>query len=176
VKKSARLVCLSATFLAGLLAGMVWGRGTKVPPSAYEGKPAKAAGDSLLELAEVQAAGGSWELLGVGRVYYLSGDKATAQRLFDLVLGNKPQKSDFERLARIYLEAGEWAKAEPLLSKVVDLDPKDDSALAEAGAYYNLHGDRARAETLFKASFEKNPGNVWNTLEAAGSYLGVKPQ
>lgn len=62
------------------------------------------------------------------------------------------------------------------MKKVLEMDPKDDSAYAEAGAYYNLHGDRAKAESLFGVSFERNPGNLWNTLAAAGSYLGVKPQ
>jgi tetratricopeptide (TPR) repeat protein len=174
--KSPRWAGIVAVFLAGMCLGAIWGRGAKVPPTLYEGRSPKDAGQALLEAAEAQAGGGSWELIGVGRVYYLSGDKAKAERIFDLVFGSKPQKSDYERLARIYLEAGEWAKAEPLLKKVVEMDAKDDSAMAESGAYYNLNGDRAKAETLFKQSFDRNPGNVWNTLDAAGSYLGVKPQ
>src|SRR5512135_1248963 len=97
-------------FLVGVSLGAVWGRGAKVPANLYEGKSAKEAGQALLEIAEAQAGDGSWELIGVGRVYYLSGEKAKAQRLFDLVLGNKPQKSDLDRLANVYLEAGEWEK------------------------------------------------------------------
>jgi tetratricopeptide (TPR) repeat protein len=176
MRKSLGWVVIGSAFVAGMFLGAIWGRGAKVPPALYEGKPAKDAGQALLEAAEAQAGGGSWELLGVGRVYYLSGDKAKGQRIFDLVVGNKPQQSDYERLAKVYLEAGEWAKAEPLLKKVVEMDVKDDSALAEAGAAYNLNGDRTAAESLFKQSFDRNPGNVWNTLAAAGSYLGVKPQ
>lgn len=135
MKKPLGWIGLVVLFGAGMCLGAIWGRGTKVPATLYEGKAPKDAGRALLDAAEAQAAGGSWELLGVGRVYYLWGDKAKAQRLFDLVLGNKPQKSDYERLAKVYLEAGEWAKAEPLLNRVVDLDPKDDSALAEAGLF-----------------------------------------
>src|SRR5512135_478682 len=156
-------------FLVGVSLGAVWGRGAKVPANLYEGKSAKEAGQALLEAAQAQAGDGSWELIGVGRVYYLSGDKVRGQQIFDLVLGGKPQKSDFERLAHVYAEAGEWHKAEPLFKKVTIQDPKDDSALAEAGAYYNLNGDRAMAESLFRASFDRNPGNVWNTLDAAAS-------
>jgi|WetSurMetagenome_2_1015567.scaffolds.fasta_scaffold23987_4 tetratricopeptide (TPR) repeat protein len=176
MRNSRGWIGIVAVFAVGVCVGAIWGRGAKVLPTLYEGKPAKDAGQALLDAAEAQAGGGSWELLGVGRVYYLSGDKAKGQRIFDLVIGTKPQKSDYERLAKVYLEAGEWAKAAPLLEKVLVLDPKDDSALAEAGAFYNLNGDRAKAESLFRQSFDRNPGNVWNTLAAAGSYLGVKPQ
>ena len=47
---------------------------------------------------------------------------------------------------------------------------------AEIGAFYNLHGDRARAEELFARSFAKDPSDVWATANAAGSYVNVRPQ
>ena len=167
--------CWLLVFLAGLTVGVAWGKGVKVPSSLYEGKSAKEAGAALLTTAEGQAGSGSWELIGVGRVYYLSGDKLKGQQLFDRVLSAKPAKDDRQRIARVYAEAGEWTKAGPLFKSVADEDPSDDSALAEAGALYNLNGDRTTAETLFKKSFDKKPGDFWNTVNAAGSYLGVKP-
>jgi hypothetical protein len=39
-----------------------------------------------------------------------------------------------------------------------------------------MRGDRARAEELFAKSFAKKPDEVWNTLNVAGSYVGVEPQ
>jgi Leu/Phe-tRNA-protein transferase len=42
------------------------------------------------------------------------------------------------------------------------------------GAYYNLHGDRAKAEELFDRSFAQASVEVWHTVNLAGSYLGVE--
>jgi hypothetical protein len=48
--------------------------------------------------------------------------------------------------------------------------------MAEPGAAYNLKGDRARAEQLFQKSMDLESGELWHTVNIAGSYLGVKPQ
>ena len=56
------------------------------------------------------------------------------------------------------------------------LDPKDESYQAELGAILNLKGDRAEAEAQFDASFKQKPDEFWNTINAAGSYLGVRPE
>lgn len=49
-------------------------------------------------------------------------------------------------------------------------------ALAFAlGGWFNLNGDRARAEELFGMALGKNPDEVWHFTLAAGSYLGVQP-
>ena len=173
--KSFWCVMACGIFLAGMAVGAIASKGKGVPAALYQGKEAKAAGLALLEVAQQQAGNGSWELIGVGRVFYLSGGQAKGQALFDRVLAGKRDTGDMERVAKVYLEAGEWSKAEPLLKKILEADPGDDSSQTLAGAYYNLNGDRPRAEELFARSFEKKPGDLWNTLNAAGSYLGVKP-
>ncbi len=166
---------MALVFMAGTATGLALAKEKGVAPALFQGREAKAAGTALLEVAERQAGKGSWELIGVGRVYYLSGDKARGQALFDRVLGGKPERSDWERVAKVYAEAGEWSKAEPLFQKVVAGDPKDDSGLSLAGAYYNLNGDRAKAEELFARCFQLKPDDVWDTVNAAASYLGVRP-
>lgn len=168
-------VVVCGVFVAGLAVGVAGAKAKGFPPTLYQGKEARAAGLALLAAAELQAGNGSWELIGVGRVYYLSGDQAKGQAIFDRVLAGKKGMGDWERVAKVYLEAGEWSKAEPLFKKAVEADPEDDSTPALAGAYYNLNGDRKRAEELFARSFDRKPGDLWNTLDAAGSYLGVKP-
>ena len=90
MKKSLGWAGLVAVFLAGFLVGGAWGRGAKVAPSLYEGKPAKEAAAALLDAAEGQAGDGTWEIIGVGRVFYLSGDKTRGQGIFDRVLSGKP--------------------------------------------------------------------------------------
>ncbi len=53
--------------------------------------------------------------------------------------------------------------------------PKDEDWLAEIGAYYDLQGDREKAEELFGRSFERG-SSLKNTLAIAGSYIDVEPR
>ncbi|HWS72129.1 MAG TPA: tetratricopeptide repeat protein [Thermoanaerobaculia bacterium] len=160
-------------FVIGVTAG--YAKGNKVDSSTFKGKSKQEAAKALLELAKVQAGKGSWERIAVGRVYYLGGMKAEGQAIFDDVLGRKHDPSDTFRVARIYREAGEWAKAKPLFDDYAKQSPKDDKGLAEIGSYYLLNGDRAGAEELFSRSFGME-AELWNTVSAAGAYLGIAPQ
>lgn len=171
-RKSAIALCV--VFTLGIAAGAF---GKKAfDTSLYHSKDQKEAGRALLELARQQAGKGSWERIGVGRVYYLGGMKAEGQAIFDEVTGRKPEPTDWWRIGRVYWEAGEWDKAREAFDKSLAANPKDDKGLAELGAYYLLKGDRAKAEELFDRSFSIQSGEVWNTAMVAGSYLGVKPQ
>jgi tetratricopeptide (TPR) repeat protein len=172
--KSTRL--LLVIFALGVAAGAL-ARGSKnFDMSSYASKKPAEAGKAFLELARSQAGKGSWENIAVGRAYYLGGMKAEGRALFDQVTSKKAVDSDLIRIARVYNEAGEWSKAKEIYDKAVSLAPKDAAWLAEAGAAYNLHGDRAKAEELFKRSMDAEGGEVWHTVNIAGSYLGVKPQ
>lgn len=159
-------------FVVGLAVGYAAG---KVKPGEYRSKTKEEAGKALLIQARSQAEGGSWELIAVGRVYYLAGMKSEGQAIFDKVLSKKAESSDFFRVARVYQEAGEWTKAKELFDRFVKASPKNEKGLAEVGAYYLLNGDRATAEDLFDRSFRLE-SEMWATVSAAGAYLGVKPQ
>jgi tetratricopeptide (TPR) repeat protein len=145
------------------------------PKAYYAGREPKAAAQALLARAEVLAEDGSWERIGVGRVYYLSGNKEKGQALFNAVLAGKVAKSDLYRIANVYAKAGEWDKAKPLFERGIAMDPEDDKSLVEAGCWFNLHGDRERAEQLFDSAFREAPSDMWHYVVAAGSYLGVEP-
>ena len=145
------------------------------PKAYYAGREPKAAAQALLDRAEVLAEDGSWERIGVGRVYYLSGSKEKGQALFDAVLKGKVAKSDLYRIASVYAKAGEWEKAKPLFERGIAMDPTDDKSITEAGCWYNLNGNRERAEQLFDAAFREAPGDMWHYVVVAGSYLGVEP-
>ncbi len=160
-------------FVFGVAVGYAGAR--RVDPSTYHAKSKQDAGKALLEQARVQAGGGSWERIAVGRVYYLGGMKAEGQAIFDKVLAKGAESSDYFRVARVYREAGEWPKAKELFDKYVKQNPKDDKGLAEVGAYYLLNGDREGAEQLFDRSF-KLESELWSTVSAAAGYLGVEPQ
>src|ERR1700745_1703448 len=131
---------LTAALAAGCLVfGVGIGLAAKEKPPGMEvmrGKPAKEAGLAALQEAERLAGNGSWELLGVARVYYLSGDKAKGQALIDQVVANKPKGSDWQRVGDIYAESGENARAEENFQKALALDPKDDPGRSEVGAWY----------------------------------------
>src|SRR5258708_11774730 len=98
-------------------------------------KPDKDAALAALTEAEHVANGGSWELIAVGRVYYLSGQKARGQALFDYATtGRKPDGADYERIAEVYAEAGQNNRPPDSYEKLLALDPKDDSSHAGVAA------------------------------------------
>lgn len=171
-----RPLALAALFAAGLASGLWAGKKFPVSLDLFQGREPAAAAAALLDLARQQAGDGSWEVLAVARVQYLTGDAAAGQALIDEVLaGKKVAAGDIVRVARIYAEAGEWEKAKPHYDRVVEMKPDDEDWLAEAGAHYLVAGDRARAEELFAASFAQDPESLRNTLRAAGAYLGLRP-
>jgi len=168
------IACLvAAAWLSGYSAGKA---GKQVETGDWAGRAPDEAGDALLDRALVQAGDGSWERIAVGRVRYLAGDREAGQAIFDPYTGAGGETSDRLRIARVYIEAGDWDKAKVLLDRVVEESPNHAARLAEAGAYYNLNGDREHAETLFERSFERQPAELWNTVRVAASYKGVAPQ
>ena len=138
-------------------------------------KPEREAGMAALAEADRLAGKGSWELIGVGRVYYLSGDKAKAQTLFDRATSGKPGSSDWLRLADVYAEAGETSKADDCFQKALAVDPKDDGVQAQVGAWDIRNGQRPKGEELLAKALQKNPGEIWHYLRASEALLKVAP-
>lgn len=160
-------------FLAGTSFGL-WARGPAGGGiSVMRGKPAKEAGLAALAEAEKMAGKGSWERIGVGRVYYLSGDKAKGQAMFDAVTNAKPEPSDWQRIGEVYAEAGEKDKAEACFQRLLDGNPKDDTGQSEIGAWYIRNGQREKGESLFAKALARNPDDVWHYVRAAEAYLEV---
>lgn len=160
-------------------AGIGVGYSAKVKPvaSMYQGQDSKQAAQALLGVALQQAGkGGSWERIGVGRVYYLGGFKEQGQKIFDDLLYGDYDQSDAYRIARVYREAGEWEKAKPIFDRYLAANPGEEKDLAEVGSYYLLNGDRATAEKLFDRSYAIENEEVWSSIRIAGAYLGVTPQ
>ncbi|HEV7241927.1 MAG TPA: tetratricopeptide repeat protein [Thermoanaerobaculia bacterium] len=173
--KTKTTLTMIAVFTLGIAVGAFAAKKT-FDSALYRGQDKKEAGKALLEMAKKQAGKGSWERIGVGRVYYLGGMKAEGQAIFDEVTAKKPEPTDWWRIGRVYWEAGEWDKARAAFEKSLDKNPNDDKGLAELGAYYLLKGDREKAEELFDKSYSIEQSEVWNTSMIAGAYLGVKPQ
>lgn len=145
-------------------------------PDLVRGKPANEAAATLLDGALQLAESGSWERIAVGRAWYLGGDKAKGQQIFDTVTaGKKVAASDWFRIGRVYTEAGEWDKATTAFDRALSMKPDDDSGMIEYGALANLHKDRDKAEMLFDRAMKKNPREFWHWVGAGGSYLGVSP-
>lgn len=165
---------LGVVFSIGITIGAV-ARGTAPDASIYRGKAKAEAGKALLDLARTQAGKGSWEQIAVGRVYYLAGMKAEGQALFDAAVSKKIDSSDWVRIGRVYWEAKEADKAFAAFDHALQAKPKDAPWLAEVGAYYNLRGNRGKADELFDRSFQQEPDEVWTTVNMAGSYFGVEP-
>lgn len=173
MKAGISVAMAAAVFVAGIGVGVAASK--KLDPSLYHGKSSAEAAQALIDVARVQAGDGSWERIAIGRIQYLGGQKAQGQAVFDSILAGKHEASDEIRIARIYREAGEWARAKPMFDAYVAKNPKDKTEIAEIGAWYLLAGDRDSAERLFDKSFAIT-NEVWATLAAAGAYLGVAPQ
>lgn len=168
-----------ACFVAGALAQSVVAQNRRPTFSAdmYQGKDPKAAAAALLEGAQQLAEEGSWERIAVGRAWYLGGDKAKGQQIFDAVTSaKKVEGSDWFRVGRVYAEAGEWDKAKTAFEKALSIDTDDDTGMIEYGGLANINKDRAKAEELFTKVFTRKPREFWHWVNAGGSYLGVKPQ
>jgi tetratricopeptide (TPR) repeat protein len=167
-----------ACFAAGALshAGLAQGKKLTYDAAMLQGTPEEVGArflDGALQLAEQ----GSWERIAVGRAWYLGGDKAKGQQIFDEVTSSrKVEGSDFFRIARVYVEAGEWPKARETFDKAIAKNADDDTGTIEYGGYANLNKDRAKAEALFKVALQKKPKEFWHWVNVGGSYLGVKPQ
>lgn len=170
--KRANVVALVVVFAIGVAVG-AFARSNAATTAMFEGKSKEEAGAALLAAARDQAGKGSWERIAVGRAYYLSGKKKEGQEIFDSI--RKPEDSDLLRIGRVYYEAGDWDKSKETFERIVSTSTKDAPWLAEIGAYYNLKGDRVRAEELFAKSLALESGEVWNTTNIAASYLGVEP-
>lgn len=174
MKKGMMVATAAVLFTAGI--GVGYTASMEPAPTMYHGKSSQEAAQALLDIAMQQAGDGSWERIGVGRVYYLGGFKAEGQKIFDDLLAGDHADSDVYRIARVYREAGEWDKAKPLFERYLAANPKEEKDLAEIGAYYLLDGDRETAEKLFDRSYAVEREEMWATLSIAGAYLGVEPQ
>jgi tetratricopeptide (TPR) repeat protein len=166
-------------FVLGALvqSGIAQNRKPSFTPDLVQGKDAKAAATAMLDGALVLAEDGSWERIAVGRAWYLGGDKAKGQQIFDGVTGSKKvAASDWFRVGRVYAEAGEWDKAQTAFDRALTLEPDDDTGTIEYGALANVNKDRAKAEGIFAKVMKKKPSAFWHWVNAGGSYLGVRPQ
>lgn len=153
----ASAICLVLGFGAGLFA-----KDVPAGVALFQGKAPKDAGIAALAEAERLSENGSWELIGIGRVYYLSGDKAKGQAFFDRVTGRKPEGSDWQRIGDVYAEAGENDKAEDCFQKALAASPKDDTGQSEVGSWYIRNGQRDKGEELYAKALARNPDDVWH--------------
>jgi tetratricopeptide (TPR) repeat protein len=145
------------------------------PKAYYAGAEPKAASAALLKEAEVLAKDDTWERIGIGRVLYQSGETKGGDARFEGVLGGKVGKSDLYRIATAYANAKAWDKAKPLFERAIAMDPADDTGIMKAACWFNLNGERERAEELFGQALGKSPDDVWHYIMSAGSYVGVAP-
>ena len=152
--------------------GIVFAAKEKPPGiDAIRGKsPQEAAAAALIE-AEKLAGTGTWELLSIARVYYLSGNKSKGQEIIDRVMAHKNDRSDWQRIGQIYADANENDKAEQYFLRSLAADPKDDSGQVEVGAWYIRIGQREKGEALFAKALGKNPDDVWHYVSAAEAFL-----
>jgi Tfp pilus assembly protein PilF len=171
--RNIRLIGLS---FASLALGVCIGLAAKEKLPGIElvrGKPPREAGMAALERAEQLAKNGSWELISIARVYYLSGDKAKGKSLIESALSHRPKATDFQRVGEIYADAGENVEADRYFQQALAADARDDTGQSEMGAWYIRTGRREQGEDLLARALAKNPQEVWHYIRAGEAYLGV---
>ena len=137
------------------------------------GKSDQEAARAALAEAERLTSKGYQELIAIGRVYYLSGDKAKGDALFARVIGVKKTSTVYQLIADMYAEAGENAKAEENYSKMLGLESESGSQEADVGAWYIRTGQRARGEEHLGRAFRLDPHEPAHYIHAAQSLLGI---
>lgn len=175
MRRSSLMIVVVSVFLVGAAVGVAFAKKVTITPSAYVGKSSEEASDALLNVARTMAGGGSWQNIHLARVYFLSGHEEEGRAILNSVLGDGAEAGDWIRAGRLYYQAGEWDKARSAFDKAIAMAPKDEDWQAEVGAYYNLQGDREKAEELFQRSFASGK-SLNNVLNVAGSYVGVTPR
>lgn len=165
----------SAMLVLGFAIGAVFAKKNPTSPEVFLGKSPKDAANGLLARAREHAGDGSWENIAIGRMYYLTGDKAEGQKVMDAAIAKKSEAGDWIRIGRVYYAAGEWDKAKSVFDKVLQLKPDDADWLAEIGAYELVKGNRSGAEELFRRSLALDPESMRNELRMAGAYRGLAP-
>jgi tetratricopeptide (TPR) repeat protein len=163
---------------ASLALGVCIGLSAKDKLPGFEilqGKPPKEAGAAALQEAERLAGNGSWELIAIARVWYLSGDHTKAQSLIDRALSHKPKGTDFQRVGEIFAAAGDNTQAETYYQRALAADPKDDTGQSEIGAWYIRNGQREKGEELLAKALARNPDDLWHYVRASEAYLSVPP-
>jgi tetratricopeptide (TPR) repeat protein len=176
MRRALLVACSAGCFALGLGIGLA-AKDAKFPGiEAVRGKPPKEAALSALAQAEVLAKNGTWERLGVARVYYLALDKAHGQAIIDKVMAGKINGSDLKRIGQIYADAGENERAEQMFNQAFAVDPKDDTGQGEVGAWYIRRGQREKGEDYLAKAFAKNPDEVWHYVRAAEAYTNLDPR
>lgn len=116
-----------------------------------------------------------WAYLGIDSLHQ-------AQRAFEKALSFNPNFIlDLYRLAHTYRLQGSYRDAIPLLNKIIELNPTEESAYYDLGVNYQLMGDDQSARSYFKKYqkfaegwIQDNPhyGNYYILLGIALSRLG----
>lgn len=171
MRKLRTVLLFSLIFALGAAVGLQ-AKKRAIDPAQYQGLESQQAAGNLLQFAEQLAEKGSWERIAVARMYFLGGQKERGAEIIDGI--RKKDSGDWMRIGRMHYQAGDWPAAREIFDRVLKDTPKDEDWLAEVGAYYNLQGDREAAEKMFARSFNLDPDNLYNTLKAAGSYIGVE--
>lgn len=168
------LVCM----LAGALAdeGIAQARKASFTPELIAGKTTAEKATAFLDGAVELAENGSWELIAIGRAWYLGGNKDKGQALFDRVTTNKKvESSDWYRIGHVYVEAGERDKAKAAFDKFGAMEAGSKKHMIEYGAVLMVTGDQAAGEERIVQAMTKRPRDFWGWTAAGGAYLGVLP-
>lgn len=168
------IVCM----LAGALVdeGVAQVKRASFTPDLIAGKSTAEKAAAFLDGAVEMSGNGSWELIAIGRAWYLGGNKDKGQALFDRVTSSKKvEGSDWYRIGHVYAEAGERDKARAAFDRFRELEAGGDKHLIEYGAALIAIGDQTAGDEQITKAMAKRPRDFWGWTAVGGAYLGVLP-
>lgn len=144
---------------------------TRITTEAYHGQAPQQAAGALLDAARGQTEDGSWEEIAIGRIYYLGGRRAEGEALFKAMLDRTQKTSDVYRIARVYMEAGEWPRARPLLERMLTMKEADAGDVLRAARTFAQHKEWQRAKPLFEKFVAMNDYDEKELAEIGAWYM-----
>lgn len=164
-------VALALVGMAGTASAAPKVKPVRTAPSMYAAQAPQQAATALLDAARTQTEGGSWETIGIGRVLYLGGRKAEGEALFNELLARTEKTSDVYRIAEVYMEAKEWARARPLLERMLTMKEHDAGDVMRVAREYVEHREFARAKPLFERFLAMDDFDEKEAAEIGAYYL-----
>ena len=169
--KAMGMAAAVALALAGTAGAAQSAKMARTASTMYSGQAPQQAATALVDAAKTQTDGGSWETIGIGRVLYLGGRKAEGEAVFKAMLDRTEKTSDVYRIALVHIEAKEWAKAKPLLEKMLTMKEHDAGDVMRVARQYVEHREFARAKPLFERFLAMNDFDEKEAAEIGAYYL-----
>lgn len=116
---------------------------------------------SFWKKAVESSPGSAFNHNNLGAMYYLEGDLAGAERLFDKAVAINPQEPRAHgNRGLVYMDTARPGAAEEEYLKEINIDPRNDNVYLNLGILYYNSGFTDKAELAWETAIRLNPGSA----------------